>query len=58
MGWVRLSRPVRRRASRSRLPQFVPLSVEADGRSATVRAPGPATAITSIGTGTAGIALI
>jgi hypothetical protein len=34
------------------------LDVEADGRSATVRAPGPAIAITSIGTGTARIALI
>jgi hypothetical protein len=34
------------------------LDVEADGRSATVRAPGPAIAITLIGTGTARIALI
>jgi hypothetical protein len=34
------------------------LDVEADGRPATVRAPGPAIAITSIGTGTARIALI
>ena len=34
------------------------LDVETDGRSAIVRAPGPAIAITSIGTGTARIALI
>jgi hypothetical protein len=34
------------------------LDVEADGRSATVRAPGPAVAITSISNGTATIALI